>query len=565
MTSYECKVIPVITTPKIFSAKTAVRIESNRTLIFFNFSGGENKRTGQIVEVSIDEKSDNLLTVLYEKKVRKIGDVPKQIRLKFESSQDLDYFMAYYTSSLSLSSSIRSIPLHNDKGVITIWVGTFNMGNKAPKEDFVNYLLEGTSSKPTIMFYSAQEADYGSGSVEQLFDVLTNTIQAQGYVCIVKRAFWEMRLVVFVRKQFEPLISNVMASTEATGIMNLMGNKGGLITCFNILSSPIAIVSSHLNAHQGHVERRNEDFRSICTVDNIGTPPFDLCSGFHHVIWAGDLNYRIEMTFQEVVDATAKEDWDGMWPYDQLNQQMQLGRTFNGFQEGKIEFAPTYKFKKGTCTYDAESKRIPAWCDRVLIRSFDGLDKKCLEYKHHSNVLTSDHHPVSALWELEIVMPPPSPPPFASIIGVRPYVEISNLQIDIGQQINSVCVEFVWPFSERSDELKTATGRGKKFVAFPDDTVPLLVPESFVSAQYLKTTYIQILITVNERIAIAILPLFFANVDVFRPFSLKAEYKLEEIGKVTGSMRLVSASEAHIREQQLRHQKAQPTHFFQTM
>jgi hypothetical protein len=38
-----------------------------------------------------------------------------------------------------------------------------------------------------------------------------------------------------------------------------------------------------------------------------------------------------------------------------------------GFQEGKIEFAPTYKINKiGT---DYNSKRVPAWTDRVIFRS----------------------------------------------------------------------------------------------------------------------------------------------------------------------------------------------------
>ena len=347
-------------------------------------------------------------------------------------------------------------------------------------------------------------------------------------------------------------------------IFNVAGNKGGVVASFNILGSPIAIVSSHLNAHQGNVERRNEDFASICNLVDLDIAPFDLLSNFHHIIWAGDLNYRIDQPMSQVIEDINSGNYENLWPYDQLNLQMQLGKAFNGFIEGKINFPPTYKFKKGTNNYDIESKRIPAWCDRVLVRSFDGLQKSCLLYKDCPTVLTSDHHPVYALWQLDVVLPSPPPPPFASIIGVRPFIEISGLTVDIGSQITSVNATLYSQFTDKSAPLTTATGKGRKQVVFPNECVPLLVPESFIAPQYLKTLYVHILLSVNGKTAVAILPLAFAMVDIFRPFTLKAEYKLSEIGVVSGSLRMVSASDPHIREQQLRHQKTNKAFQFES-
>ena len=560
------ELLPVTTNRKILnSTSVLVALCRNKTLIILSPQTNNKKRTGEVTEVTIDEKTPNALNITYEKKVRRIGIPPKKIQFKFQNSREMDMFMAAYTQSAASALDYSTITQHGDRAQITIWVGTFNMGNKAPKDDFKQYLRDAAAEKPDLMFYAAQEADYGNGSADQLFNVITSTLHPE-YICLTKRSFGEMRLVLLVKQKIESWISNMMANTEATGIMHLMNNKGGIITTLNILGSPIAFVSSHLNAHQGNVTRRNEDFEAICTVDKVAEAPFDLCSAYHHIIWAGDLNYRIELTYDQVVEATEKKDFDSLWPYDQLNQQMLLKRTFIGFTEGKIAFAPTYKFKKGTKNYDKESTRIPAWCDRVLIRSFEGLEKTCVAYRHHDSVTTSDHHPVSALWKLDVLMPPPPPPPFASVIGVRPYIEITNLQLDIGRPIESVCAEFIWTFTERSDKMKTATGKGKKFVLFPDDTVPLLVPDSYVSTQYLKTEYVSIVFTIDEvNTAIATLPLSFTVPDVARQFTLKAEYNLKEIGKVTGYVKLVSASNSHIREQQLRHQKAQPTHKFQTL
>lgn len=40
---------------------------------------------------------------------------------------------------------------------------------------------------------------------------------------------------------------------------------------------------------------------------------------------------------------------------------------FQGFAEGSLNFAPTYKYDEFSDDYDTSEKgRIPAWCDRVL-------------------------------------------------------------------------------------------------------------------------------------------------------------------------------------------------------
>ena len=53
--------------------------------------------------------------------------------------------------------------------------------------------------------------------------------------------------------------------------------------------------------------------------------------------------------------------------YDQLNRERILGRAFQGYSEGKIQFLPTFKYDKGSDLFDTSTKmRPPAWTDRVL-------------------------------------------------------------------------------------------------------------------------------------------------------------------------------------------------------
>ncbi len=68
---------------------------------------------------------------------------------------------------------------------------------------------------------------------------------------------------------------------------------------------------------------------------------------FDHVIWSGDLNYRINAT-RDVVDSLLEEDrHDVLISNDQLGLLLQFEKTFAGFKEGPITFRPTYKYDKG--------------------------------------------------------------------------------------------------------------------------------------------------------------------------------------------------------------------------
>jgi phosphatidylinositol-bisphosphatase len=80
---------------------------------------------------------------------------------------------------------------------------------------------------------------------------------------------------------------------------------------------------------------------------------------------------------------------------------MQMARrlAFEEFNEGAINFAPTYKYDPGTDVYDSsEKKRTPAWCDRVMWR---GRNMKQINYLRHE-LLASDHRPVSATFEIQV-------------------------------------------------------------------------------------------------------------------------------------------------------------------
>jgi inositol polyphosphate 5-phosphatase INPP5B/F len=93
------------------------------------------------------------------------------------------------------------------------------------------------------------------------------------------------------------------------------------------------------------------------------------------VFWVGDLNYRVQLGTDAVMVLIEKEAWGELQKYDQLHNARMSGEVFQGFEEGQIDFAPTYKLSRESEHYerkemDGEMKvsRTPSWTDRVLWR-----------------------------------------------------------------------------------------------------------------------------------------------------------------------------------------------------
>ncbi|KAF9946220.1 inositol polyphosphate 5-phosphatase, partial [Mortierella alpina] len=70
----------------------------------------------------------------------------------------------------------------------------------------------------------------------------------------------------------------------------------------------------------------------------------DITEQFDYTFWAGDLNYRVDLSRAEAEDCIHKGDLKTMIAHDQLSIQRAAGAVFEGFMEAPIQFKPTYKF-----------------------------------------------------------------------------------------------------------------------------------------------------------------------------------------------------------------------------
>lgn len=87
------------------------------------------------------------------------------------------------------------------------------------------------------------------------------------------------------------------------------------------------------------------------------------------IFWFGDLNYRLFLENDLARELIKKQDWIALQEFDQLRQELGDGGVFQGWREGNIKFAPTYKYSAFNSNWYSgtfpslvgEKQRTPAW------------------------------------------------------------------------------------------------------------------------------------------------------------------------------------------------------------
>uniref|UniRef100_A0A8D3DZR6 Synaptojanin-1 n=1 Tax=Scophthalmus maximus TaxID=52904 RepID=A0A8D3DZR6_SCOMX len=249
------------------------------------------------------------------------------------------------------------------------------------------------------------------------------------YVLLASEQLVGVCLFVFIRPQHAPFIRDVAVDTVKTGMGGATGNKGGVAIRLLFHTTSICFVCSHFAAGQSQVKERNDDYSEI--TRRLSFPMGRLLYSHDYVFWCGDFNYRINLPNEEVKELIKQQSWDALTAGDQLLDQKNAGLVFRGFIEGKLDFAPTYKYDLFSEDYDTSEKcRTPAWTDRILWKrrkwnfdktgelqslvagstsgeSEDDPDNPwspgALKYYGRAELKTSDHRPVVAIMDVDIL------------------------------------------------------------------------------------------------------------------------------------------------------------------
>ncbi|KAM3310294.1 hypothetical protein ACQJBY_031155 [Aegilops geniculata] len=236
------------------------------------------------------------------------------------------------------------------------------------------------------------------------------------YCLVASKQMVGVFLMVWVRSDIREHVKNLKVSCVGRGLMGYLGNKGSISISMSLHQTSFCFVCTHLTSGQkdGDELRRNAD-----VVEILRKTRFPHAHGARdekwpetildhdRIIWLGDLNYRIALSYRSVKALVEMHNWKQLLEKDQLRIEQRFGRVFAGWKEGRIYFPPTYKYSYNSDRYAGddmhpnEKRRTPAWCDRILWYG-RGLNQLCYV---RGESRFSDHRPVYSIFTAEVKLP----------------------------------------------------------------------------------------------------------------------------------------------------------------
>ncbi|XP_077230964.1 type IV inositol polyphosphate 5-phosphatase 9-like [Tasmannia lanceolata] len=275
-----------------------------------------------------------------------------------------------------------------------------------------NSLIRAALNRTILNSKKNQELKVGERERQKVYPVKdSDSRDSIPFKCIISKQMVGIFISVWARADLFPYIRNQNVSCVGSGIMGCLGNKGSVSIRFCLHGTSFCFVCCHLasGGKEGDEMHRNSDVEEILSRTSFPRGPslhFPRKILDHdRIIWLGDLNYRISMPEAMTRFLVDKKDWNTLLENDQLKTEISEGRVFEGWQEGIIEFAPTYKYYPKLDKYygcdqgrKGEKKRAPAWCDRII---WNGKGLKQNQYSRGESRL-SDHRPVHAIFTAEV-------------------------------------------------------------------------------------------------------------------------------------------------------------------
>nr|XP_061797406.1 inositol polyphosphate 5-phosphatase K-like [Nerophis lumbriciformis] len=321
---------------------------------------------------------------------------------------------------------------------------TWNVATADPPAD-MSSLLHLDSPKAADFYVIGLQEVY-SGPLRFMSDVvfddpwsyvLMSALAPRRYVKVTSIRMQGLLLLLFSKLEHVPFIRDIKATYTRTGIFGYWGNKGGVSIRLSLYGHMLCFLNCHLAAHMKNAADRVVEFQHITDTQSFNCEKAERILDHRLVFWFGDLNFRIQDHGMHFVrTCISNQNYSLLWSKDQLILMKQKEKLLQEFEEGPLDFQPTYKFDVNTDTYDSRlyrtwfafntKKRKPAWTDRILWRlrpkqtggqhkygdGPDIKDTKQLEdypleirqdlYTSNMEYSISDHKPVTGIFTIKL-------------------------------------------------------------------------------------------------------------------------------------------------------------------
>uniref|UniRef100_A0A9J8BQU0 phosphatidylinositol-3,4,5-trisphosphate 5-phosphatase n=1 Tax=Cyprinus carpio carpio TaxID=630221 RepID=A0A9J8BQU0_CYPCA len=460
---------------------------------------------------------------------------------------------------------------HDEPDMISIFIGTWNMGSVPAPKSMGSWILSRGLGKTLdemavtiphdIYVFGTQENSVCDKEwVETLRCALKDYTETD-YKPIAVQTLWNIKIVVLVKAEHENRISHVGMSSVKTGIANTLGNKGAVGVSFMFNGTSFGFVNCHLTSGNEKIHRRNQNYLDILRQLSLGDKQlnsFDISLRFTHLFWFGDLNYRLDMDIQEILNYINRKEFEPLLKVDQLNLEREKNKVFLRFAEEEITYPPTYRYERGSRdTYVWQKQKatgmrtnVPSWCDRILWKSYPETHIVCNSYGCTDDIVTSDHSPVFGTFEVGVTSQ------FVSKKGLpksseQAYIEFENIEAIVKTasrtkffiEFYSTCLEEF----KKSYENDTQSSDNVNFLRVGWSSKQLTTLKPILSdIEYLQDQHL--LLTVKsldgyESYGECVLALKSMIGSTAQQFHTYLSHRGEETGNIRGSMRVRVPSE----------------------
>ncbi|KAM9324185.1 phosphatidylinositol 3,4,5-trisphosphate 5-phosphatase 2B-like [Gastrophryne carolinensis] len=297
---------------------------------------------------------------------------------------------------------------------ISVFIGTWNMGGASPPRSLVSWLsakkqgasADGAGAWEAHDLYMIGTQENPQADREWADYLGSNLSTIHNYKMVCTHSVGAIKLALMVKEEYEHLISHIQTSAVRTRIGNTLGIRGAVGVSFEFNGTSLGFVTCHLVSGVDKVQKRNQAYGEILNGLALGDETlrgFQLPLRLTHLFWAGDLNYKLDMPVQDVLQCVYSGQHQLLIPVDQLNQERERKKVFLGFREEPVTFPPTCRYERGSRTYDLQKAKIsgtclfaPSWSDRILWTSYPDTEVTCKSYDCTDDIVTSDHAPVFA-------------------------------------------------------------------------------------------------------------------------------------------------------------------------
>ncbi|XP_075887484.1 inositol polyphosphate 5-phosphatase K isoform X3 [Nelusetta ayraudi] len=336
---------------------------------------------------------------------------------------------------------------------------TWNVATAEPPEDVTSLLQLDVQPPADLYVIGLQEVN--ATPVRFISDLLVedawshvfmDTLAPRGFVKVTSIRMQGLLLLIFAKQIHLPYIRKIQTTYTRTGIFGYWGNKGGVSVRFSFYGHMVCFLNCHLAAHMNYALQRVDELEHILEQQDFDVADTPQIRDHKLVFCFGDLNFRIADHGLHFIRSSINSGRVNLlWTKDQLTMMKSKEAFLQEFEEGPLNFKPTYKFDRNGDTYDTRNsktwlgfhgkKRKPAWTDRILWRikpktppseeddekesavTDDGLDEFPLQvnqdkYTSDMSYGVSDHKPVIATFSLELRKCFDTPLVYISPVGV---------------------------------------------------------------------------------------------------------------------------------------------------